>query len=239
MASMLERGILQAGKLKPGTIRKYHSEEGEQAVNENVVALLKVLDPEDNSTGGGTASAVAGAMAGALIAMVARLSIGKQGMAPESFYQEIAAAAASLSEVLFSGGREDSLAFEAVRAAYRLEKGTDEEKMVRQQAIQAAWTNAAQVPLRNAEACAELIALAGRLLGRSNPNAASDLSCALHLARAGVLGCVANVEINIPSLKDQEVAAGLASRARELETLVTESSKTTVTNQTNSTSGVE
>jgi formiminotetrahydrofolate cyclodeaminase len=61
----------------------------------------------------------------------------------------------------------------------------------------------------------------------------------MHLARAGVLGCVANVEINIPSLKDQEVAAGLASRARELETLVTESSKTTVTNQTNSTSGVE
>jgi len=185
-------------------------------VSENVAAFLRVLDPGDSTTGGGTASAVAGAMAGALIAMVARLSIGKQGMEPESFYSDIAEAAETLSQTLFNGGREDSLAFEAARAAYGLEKGTDEEKAIRERAIQAAWTQAARVPLQNAEASAQLIALAGRLHGRSNPNTASDLDCALHLARAGVLGCVANVEINTPSLKDSKVATNMARRAKEL-----------------------
>ena len=53
-------------------------------MNDNTAAFLKVLDPNDNSTGGGTASAVAGAMAAALVAMVARLSIGKKNMAADS-----------------------------------------------------------------------------------------------------------------------------------------------------------
>ncbi len=35
--------------------------------------FLKVLDPEDSSTGGGSAAAISGAMAGALVAMVCRL----------------------------------------------------------------------------------------------------------------------------------------------------------------------
>jgi formiminotetrahydrofolate cyclodeaminase len=51
-------------------------------VNENVQAFLKVLDPADRTTGGGTASAIAGAMAGALTTMVAKLSLGKKGMEP-------------------------------------------------------------------------------------------------------------------------------------------------------------
>lgn len=185
-------------------------------MNENLAAFLRVLDSKDNTTGGGTASAVAGAMAGALIAMVARLSIGKKGMEVQEFYDATIKASESLSQALFDGGKEDSQAFEAVRAAYRLEKQTDEEQALRVRAIQAAWTKATRVPLTNAESCAALIALAESLLGRSNPSAASDLDCALHLARAGLLGCLANVEINLPALKDNKEAAAIAKRAREL-----------------------
>lgn len=191
-------------------------------VDENVAAFLKVLDPTDNATGGGTASAVAGAMAGALVAMVARLSIGKEGtdgryqMEPESFYSELGAAAEALSSDLFDGGREDSQAFEAVRSAFRLPKQTDEEKTTRREAIRAAWVHAARVPLVNAERCARVLELGAQLRGRSNPNAASDLKCAMYLARAGLLGCVENVEINVPAIKDQEMATELAKRARAL-----------------------
>ena len=66
-------------------------------MDENVAAFLKVLDPEDNSTGGGTASAVAGAMAGALVGMVARLSVGRKGMETEWFYTDITEAAETLA----------------------------------------------------------------------------------------------------------------------------------------------
>ena len=55
-------------------------------MNANVESFLRVLDPADNSTGGGTAAAVAGAMAAALVGMVARLSIGKKRADTESFF---------------------------------------------------------------------------------------------------------------------------------------------------------
>jgi formiminotetrahydrofolate cyclodeaminase len=97
-------------------------------MNENIEAFLRVLDPVDNSTGGGTASALAGAMAAALVAMVARLSIGKEGLEAEAFYRELGAEAQVLSDELLDGGREDSQAFMDVRAAYKLPKQTDEQK---------------------------------------------------------------------------------------------------------------
>ncbi len=188
-------------------------------MNENVTAFLKVLDPDDNSTGGGTASAVAGAMAGALVAMVARLSVGKEGMEPDAFYTELGASAETLSAELFKGGHEDSQAFEAVRGAFRLPKGNDDEKSVRRKAIQAAWVHAARVPLANAERCSRVLELGMQLRGRSNPNAASDLACAMYLARAGLLGCLENVEINLPAIKDQHVTAELAESVRMLKNL--------------------
>jgi formiminotetrahydrofolate cyclodeaminase len=158
-------------------------------------------------------------MAGALVAMVARLSLGKEGMEPEPFYKELGASAETLSAELFSGGREDSQAFEAVRHAFRLPKGSDEEKSVRREAIQAAWIHAARVPLANAERCRQVLELGTQLQGRSNPNAASDLASAVYLARAGMLGCLENVEINLPAIKDQQVVAELAERANALRKL--------------------
>jgi len=182
----------------------------------NIDAFLKVLDPRDNSTGGGTASAVAGAMAGGLVAMVARLSAGKPGMESNSFYANIDGAASRLSMELFDGGRQDSEAFGSVGSAYRMPKETEADKEKRSAAIQASWEQAAQIPILNAQRCAEVLELAQRLSGCSNLNAASDLECAVHLARAGLLGCVANVEINLSSIKDQDLASELAELAYEL-----------------------
>jgi formiminotetrahydrofolate cyclodeaminase len=188
-------------------------------MDENIEALLRVLDPADNSTGGGTASAVAGAMAAALVAMVARLSIGKEGLEAEAFYRELGEEAQVLSNELLGGGREDSEAFFAVHTAYRLPEQTDDQRTARRQAIEQAMVQAARVPLANMERCWRVLQLGLQLRGRSNPNAASDLECALHLARAGLLGCAENVKINLPGIKDQQVAAELADRARLLKAL--------------------
>lgn len=193
---------------------------GEFAVDEVRDAFLRVLDSQDTTTGGGTAAAIAGAMAGGLIAMVAGLSIEKEGLAPKEYYLEIVAEADSLAEELLEGGYQDSLAFSSVRAAYRLSKSTQNEKIIRGEAIQAAWIQAARVPLNNAAACARLLKLADRLQGRSNQNAASDLVCAYHLARTGLLGCLANVKINLPSIKDSEIVMELEKISAELSALV-------------------
>lgn len=181
-----------------------------------VRAFLRVLDPEDDATGGGTASAVAAAMSASLAGMVARLSVGREGSEPEAFYRQIEAEAVGMAEALFEGGREDAAAFDAVRAAYRLPRETEEEKATRSAAIQAALVRAARVPLANAERAAAALELAGRLEGRSNPNCVSDLICARELARAALAGCLANVEINLSGIRDGEARAELETRAATL-----------------------
>jgi formiminotetrahydrofolate cyclodeaminase len=185
-------------------------------VDEALAAFLKVLDPGDNSTGGGTASAVAGAMAAALVSMVARLSLGRPGMESESFYREIRAQAEDLSGRLYQGGAADSQAFAAIREAYGLPKATPEDKEKRLAAIQKATLRATRIPLENAEACREVLSLQARLQGRFNSNAASDLECAGYLAQAGLSGCLANVEINLRSLREPNAVADLWARVRAL-----------------------
>jgi len=182
----------------------------------DIAAFLRVLDPADDQTGGGTASAVAGAMAAGLAGMVARLSIGREGMEPDPYYREIDAEARVLTGSLMNGGAEDSEAFGAVMQSFTLPKGTDEEKTVRSQAIQDAMVDATRVPLENGERCARVLDLVRKLRDRSNPNAASDLAVAGSLARTALEGCLANVAINLASIKDRDTAADLEGRATAL-----------------------
>lgn len=186
-------------------------------MHENIESFLRVLSPTDNSTGGGTASAVAGAMAAALVAMVARLSIGRPDMEPESFYSEIAFEAEKLSEELMDGGRLDSESFDGVMAAYKMPKNTEAEKENRGLAIDQAFIKATRCPLANAGRCRRVLELFFRLMSRHNRNAHSDLTCAGYLALAGLKGCLDNVAVNLPAIKNLHEAEPLAAQAEELK----------------------
>ena len=184
-----------------------------------IKSFLRVLDASDNSTGGGTASCVAGAMAAGLIGMVARLSMGKDGLEPAEHYEQIAVHAQKLAHVLFDGGRIDSEAFAVVSSAYKMPKNTPEQKQERIAAIQKGMEHCAEVPLSNARLCREVLSLAGELALNFNTNATSDLQCAQYLAKAGLSGCAANVRINLPHIKDRMVAERIEG---ELEAVLLE-----------------
>ena len=184
--------------------------------DEATATFLRVLDPADTSTGGGSASAIAGGMAAALVALVARLSLNNAGDEPNAYYEAIIEEGTVLSQALLAGAGEDASSFAAVMAAYRLPKATDDEQAARTAAIRAAMAHATRVPLRNAELCAGVLALAVRLEGRSNPRALSDLQAAGHLARAGLLGCLANVALNLPGVKDEAAAIEIRARVARL-----------------------
>ena len=190
------------------------------ATDAEIEAFLKVIDPEDNATGGGTASAVAGAMAAGLAGMVARVSKGKPDLEPEQFYDEIDRAARRLARMLLEGGREDSEAFGHVMSAYRLRKSTEEEKAARSAAIQHGLEGATTVPLENGERCAELLVLVSRLTPKHNTNATSDLDVGRRLGIAALEGCIDNVEINMGSLKNEDVRESFAVRLNELRSVV-------------------
>ena len=186
------------------------------ATGAQIVAFLKVLDPEDDSTGGGAASAVAGAMAAGLAGMVARVSKGKPDMEADAFYEEIDERAQHLTRELLTGAVDDSMAFEAVIEGFRMPKDTDEQKAARSAAIQDGLGRATDVPLANAERCTEVLKLVQRLAPKHNLNAASDLDVGRRLALAALEGCVDNVEINLGSLKREAACEAFTRRLAAL-----------------------
>lgn len=185
-------------------------------MNKNITAFLKVLDPTDNSTGGGTASAVAGSMAAALVAMVARLSIGRKGLKEASFYKPIISEAECLAVELFTGGRKDFEAFADVMASFKMRKENEEQQTLRRQAIDAAMLHATRVPLNNAEKCRQVLDLKQKLEDHINPNTASDLECAAYLAKAALRGCGANVRINLPQIRNSEICERIEDQLKEV-----------------------
>jgi glutamate formiminotransferase / formiminotetrahydrofolate cyclodeaminase len=158
--------------------------------------------------GGGAASAYAGAMAAALVGMVARLTIGKKKYAVvEDTMRLIVERADPLRRELTAAVTDDSAAFDAVMAAFRLPKDTLEQQAARQAAIEAAYAQAAEVPLRVARAVADTLALIALAAEHGNANAISDSGSAGHLARAALNGAALNVRANAAVVSDRALAA--------------------------------
>jgi formiminotetrahydrofolate cyclodeaminase len=98
---------------------------------------------------------------------------------------------------------DDARAFTAVTDAYKLPKGTDEEKAARTAAIQQALLGAADVPVRTAVAASAVLDLAERILPGANVNVLSDVAVAASSARAGLDAAIINIEINRAAIKDE------------------------------------
>jgi formiminotetrahydrofolate cyclodeaminase len=177
--------------------------------------------------GGGSCAAQAGSVGAALVAMVARLSVGRQdpavpgAIAPDDELARVVAEADELRERLVALVDEDTAAFDAVMAALRLPKADDEQRQTRSAALRKATLGAADVPAETLRACLRAIELAASLAGRSNPAAASDLGAGVELARAGAEAAMLNVLINLQSVSgsdadERRAAAGEAiAAARE------------------------
>src|SRR5437763_8338928 len=164
--------------------------------------------------GGGSASAAAGAMAAGLAVMVASMSRGKKAYL--QYESELSAAIASLTplrEELKAAVDADAESYTSVMKAYKSAKA-DEKSGERR--IEAALKEATAVPLGVAEKAYEVAQLVKLLEPITNPNMKSDLTTASALARAAITGALANVEINLASLKDEAFAAEVRQRTSRL-----------------------
>ena len=167
--------------------------------------------------GGGSAAAAAGAMAAGLAHMVAAMSRGKKAYV--QYESELSAAIARLSQLreeLKAAVDADAESYNAVMKAYKQARETTDGDAI----VDAALKQATSVPLGVAERAGEVAALATKLGPITNPNMKSDLTTALALARAAIEGALANVEINLASMKD----AGFAREMREKAAALTSGS---------------
>lgn len=172
-----------------------------------VMDLIDAFASNEPVPGGGSASALAGAVGAALLLMVAGMSKTRSG-APEETADlaEAAARLRPLRDRLTALIDEDSEAYAAVAAALRMPRGRDEEKAARRAAIQAGTIRATEVPLETMRACREALRHAVVVARNGNRNAASDVGVALELLAAAVRGAGLNVEINLAGLDDRSYA---------------------------------
>ena len=170
--------------------------------------------------GGGSVSALCGALAAALGEMVARLTAGKEKYAASQ--QEMEALIGELPPLrkrLLLAVDEDTRAFDEYMKALSLPKSTEEEKALRKAAMQDGLRAAARVPLSAAETAAALFPYLEKALTLGNPNAVTDGMVAVMLARTCVLGTVFNVRVNLGSIDDPAFCEKAAEKCDALQAL--------------------
>jgi glutamate formiminotransferase len=174
-----------------------------------VEPFVEQLAAPTATPGGGSAAAASGAMAAGLAGMVAAMSRGKKAYLPyERELSEALARLAQLREELKAAIDADAESFNVVMKAYKAAKeSADGEKM-----IESALKQATSVPLGVAEKAREVAGIAEKLGAITSPNMKSDLTTAKALAQAAITGALANVEINLESIKDAGFVAEVRKR---------------------------
>ncbi len=179
--------------------------------------FLDAVAGPDPTPGGGSVSAFAGAQAAALVRMVAGLTVGKKKYAEVEDRVKALAQGAQEAQGRFMGlVAEDARSYDAVSAAYKLPKETDEQKSIRGKAIEAALLNAARVPLETAELALSTLEAAGEMARLGNANCVTDSAVAGFMAHTACLGALANVRINLVG-RTGEDADDLRTRGEQLE----------------------
>jgi glutamate formiminotransferase/formiminotetrahydrofolate cyclodeaminase len=163
--------------------------------------------------GGGSAAALAGAIAGALVAMVARLTIGRKAYAEvDQQARQLLEEADRLRTELRQRVDDDAEAYTRVSAAYKRPKDDPE----RARAVDGALLGAAAVPLAVGGLAARVRTLAAEIGRIGNRNARSDATVGDALARAAIVGAVENVRVNVAALSDPAAGKDLLAQADAL-----------------------
>ena len=185
------------------------------------LSLIKFADIAASDSpvpGGGSMAAVCGALGGALAQMVANLTIGKKKyLDVEEEMEEIVEKALLLRTQLLDDIQRDSDSYNMVMSAYKLPKDTDEEKLIRNKAIQDSLKMAASVPLEIAETSVKIMPLTEAVIERGNSNAVTDGLVACMMLRTSILSALYNVKINLDSIIDFDFVNNMRKRVNEIE----------------------
>ncbi len=168
--------------------------------------------------GGGSVAALAGSLAVALGLMACRVSRATKEAAAGAppFAEE--SRLATLSQELRRLVQADADAFDGVLMAYRIPKSDPG----RPQAIAMALEHATDTPLQTATLAGETLQLLRGLQAKAKPSVASDLAVGLLMAKAAVKGGLANVDINIKSLKNKDFANRVSQQVEQIKRILEE-----------------
>lgn len=168
--------------------------------------------------GGGSISALNGAIASALSEMLANLTIGKKNYVDvEELMKQNATKASELRTRFVEDIDRDSDAYNLVFDAFKLPKETDEQKAFRSEKIQEATKIAALVPMEVAERAFDMLDLIAETTRKGNKNAVTDGCVAMMTCRTAILGALLNVRINLSGLKEETFVNELTDKCNRIE----------------------
>lgn len=186
--------------------------------DKSVQKFLDELASKSATPGGGSAAAVMGAQAAALVSMVCNLTLGKPNYVEvEADMRALLEQSEALREKLTGMIKADVDVFDRLMACYGLPKDSDAEKAARSAAIQAVLKEATEVPLACARACRDAIELSKIAADKGSLGVISDAGAAVMAAYGGLKSAALNVYINTNSLKDRPFAE---AKVAELEMIL-------------------
>ncbi|MFW9904639.1 MAG: cyclodeaminase/cyclohydrolase family protein [Candidatus Thorarchaeota archaeon] len=172
-------------------------------VDLTVTKFIEEVASDKPAPGGGSVSALGGALAAALAALVGKATVEKEKFAEvQAEMEKIVLRCTELHQRLSKMVDEDTNAFNAILKAYRMPK---DEPKIRSKAIQDATIGAAEVPLEVAKLSFEALDLILAVAERGNKNAITDAGVAALFADSAVRGAIFNVKINMLSIRDEEI----------------------------------
>lgn len=161
--------------------------------------------------GGGSVSALAGALATTMASMSINLTLGRpEFKEAEPLLKELSKGIEEKRKEMLHLMHQDMEAYQGVMKAYRMPKSQPEEKKQRSLDIQEAMKGAMDVPLRLARCSLSLLEDISKMADKVNPNLVGDVAVAAILAEAALKGARVNVEVNLSGLKDD----GLVKKTR-------------------------
>lgn len=213
-------GLNELGPFDPNKkIIEYllRDEKQSRLVSMSVRDFVNETASDSAAPGGGSISALTGAMGAALGTMVANLSAIKKGW--EDRLEEFspwAAEGQQLKDKLVALVDEDTRAFDAIMSAFGLPKDTPEQVAERKQAIQDASKYATEVPFRTMQTAFDCLPLLKQMAEHGNPNSLSDVGVGALCIKTAVRGAWLNVLINAQGLSDKSWADNIVAEAKAL-----------------------
>lgn len=186
-------------------------------IEKPLVAFMDKLASKSPEPGGGSGSALVGALGAALVSMVGNLTSGKDKYASvQDRIEELLTSSEKARHELQDLIQKDTEVYGVLAEAFKMPRDTDEQKAERGRKIQDALLGATQVPQEIGERCLDICKLALTAAEIGNVGAVSDAGVGALLAEAAAQCAALNVKINLKSIEDKEFCDRTWSRVQEI-----------------------
>ena len=188
--------------------------------DEKIGDFLDQLAERVPAPGGGAAAALQAAQGAALLGMVARYTTGEKYAEHQVTIGRIITEVDELREIALRLAEADADAFLAVTDAYRLPRGTEQERADRAGAISQALANAAWPPAQVISVAGMVVDLAEALVVIGNRNVLSDVAAAAESARSAAATARVNVEINLAGITDEQASLEMIAETGKADGII-------------------